>query len=451
MKWAELLKKSTEYARKSVEELASALRNSGPSPSYEPAYSKYRNRQNQLPPQKKVNFSHESNMNLWRQYRHYHSHKSHWNRKSHFHRRGYRYGRCRGRLWSKFVLKLLKVIAHKRPILNFCNNISLNCRPSIGSGSLQWKPNRALSALVTAFHPQMNTDLSNKGRGFTFMPQIRKQYILNSPFQMLKTTCMTGMRSTPSLTSMIQHKLSSLPTYKSQELENRRNAEFSALCTAFVRTVAAPSNSFDAESSKTTLSSGLSSPQLGESDYLSDLNIDTVLSSALDFDINPRLTLPLVSELTEETVSSIGDEFEMQRTKLQLILSEFKRVSELGELPVSVEQNGLVLRVHFPNCDPERLKTLCDEKDIVWGRIVEIINPNNHFNETDLESIRSSSSSSAPSTTSSISSGCQSISGNSSDQLWAQILEGVPELTESISSSKSSGSGSPSLSTFSIV
>lgn len=456
MKWVELLKKSTEYARKSIEELTEALRNAGPSPSYEPAYSKYRNRHNQFPPQKKVNFSHESNMNLWGKHRYYHSqhnyhHHHSWGRKSHFHRRGGNHGRCGGRLLSKLMFKLMRIIARKRPGLAFYNHVSFNSRLSMNSRFLHSKPSNALSALVSSFHPQMDQDISSRSRGFSFMPQLREQYVLNSPFQMLKSTCMTGISSTPTAAGLIQHNLSSSPAFKSQNVDNRRKSDISILRTAFARTVAERSGSFDGNLSDVGSASEVSASQFGDNEYLSDLSLDNVLSSALDFDINPRLALPLVSELTDATVSSIGEELEMQRSKLQLILNEFKRVSELGELPVSVEQNGSVLRIHFPNCDPEQLRTLCDEKGVIWGKIVEIISPNSHLTESELQSIRSSHSSAASSIAPSVSSGTQSVSGNSSNGMWNQILDGVPELTESMSSGTRSGSGSASLSTFSFV
>lgn len=53
---------------------------------------------------------------------------------------------------------------------------------------------------------------------------------------------------------------------------------------------------------------------------------------------------------------------------LAAVMADLKRLSELGDLPISLE-TSTTLRVHFPGCDAETVERLCDEVGIRRGII----------------------------------------------------------------------------------
>ncbi|KAA8904851.1 hypothetical protein TRICI_005381 [Trichomonascus ciferrii] len=85
----------------------------------------------------------------------------------------------------------------------------------------------------------------------------------------------------------------------------------------------------------------------------------------VDFDVSPQFTIPANAELTEEVVSTIEQDLNRYVEHVKAIVRDIKNVSELGELPVSIE-NGAV-RIHFPNCDTEKVHRLISDVDVSRG------------------------------------------------------------------------------------
>lgn len=85
----------------------------------------------------------------------------------------------------------------------------------------------------------------------------------------------------------------------------------------------------------------------------------------VDFDVSPQFTIPSKSELTEEVVSTIEQELNSYVEHVKAIVRDIRNVSELGELPVSIE-NGTI-RIHFPNCDTEKVHRLISDVDVSRG------------------------------------------------------------------------------------
>jgi hypothetical protein len=85
----------------------------------------------------------------------------------------------------------------------------------------------------------------------------------------------------------------------------------------------------------------------------------------VDFDVSPQFTIPDRSELTEEVVSTIEQDLNRYVEHIKAVVRDIKNVSDLGELPVSIE-NGSV-RIHFPNCDTEKVHRLISDVDVTRG------------------------------------------------------------------------------------
>lgn len=85
----------------------------------------------------------------------------------------------------------------------------------------------------------------------------------------------------------------------------------------------------------------------------------------VDFDVSPQFTIPDRSELTEEVVSTIEQDLNRYVEHIKAVVRDIKNVSDLGELPVSIA-NGSV-RIHFPNCDTEKVHRLISDVDVTRG------------------------------------------------------------------------------------
>ncbi|GAB7348679.1 hypothetical protein MBLNU459_g7040t2 [Dothideomycetes sp. NU459] len=108
--------------------------------------------------------------------------------------------------------------------------------------------------------------------------------------------------------------------------------------------------------------------------------------SYIDFNVNPTITAltPLgavagysfaTEEQDREHVNSDGlldvlsIDFSRALKDLAAVLNDLKKVSALGDLPISYE--GSSLRIHFPGCDAETVERLCDELNIQRGVVVQ--------------------------------------------------------------------------------
>lgn len=88
--------------------------------------------------------------------------------------------------------------------------------------------------------------------------------------------------------------------------------------------------------------------------------------SYVDFDITPHITVPSVTELSEEVVDQISDDLDRFADELKRIAKDLRQVASLGELPISVE-HGKALRVYFANCEPEQVQNLLASADVSQG------------------------------------------------------------------------------------
>ena len=106
--------------------------------------------------------------------------------------------------------------------------------------------------------------------------------------------------------------------------------------------------------------------------------------SYIDFNINPTITAltPLnavagfsysAPEMTTHTLSSeglldtISVDFSRALKDLAAVLNDLKRLSALGDLPITYRSTSL--RIHFPGCDAETVERLCNELGVKRGII----------------------------------------------------------------------------------
>lgn len=109
-----------------------------------------------------------------------------------------------------------------------------------------------------------------------------------------------------------------------------------------------------------------------EEEYSPELSTYEGTSAAVDFNFLPKISFSGILELNDQTVERIRAAISTHITGLQSILEDINKIAELGELPVSLEQNGSVLRVHFPNSDVDRVALLANDKGVECGDIVEV-------------------------------------------------------------------------------
>lgn len=106
--------------------------------------------------------------------------------------------------------------------------------------------------------------------------------------------------------------------------------------------------------------------------------------SRLEFAINPTITaitpLAAVAGFSSDDVQAdhlntdglmdvLSIDFSRQLKDLAAVLNDLKRLSALGDLPITYE--GSSLRVHFPGCDADTVERLCDELNVSRGTVIQ--------------------------------------------------------------------------------
>lgn len=91
----------------------------------------------------------------------------------------------------------------------------------------------------------------------------------------------------------------------------------------------------------------------------------------VDFYIGPRLMLPSMTYLSEETFEELISDLKSVEKKIAELKKDLASIYDLGELPIEFLREKNIVRVHFPNCDRERLETLLLEKGVTNGTIHE--------------------------------------------------------------------------------
>lgn len=96
--------------------------------------------------------------------------------------------------------------------------------------------------------------------------------------------------------------------------------------------------------------------------------------SYIDFQLSPTITalgrLETESLGSEGLVELLSVDFARALKDLSAILNDLKRLSTLGDLPVTLEGKS-TLRVRFPGCDAEQVELLCDEVGVERGSIFQ--------------------------------------------------------------------------------
>lgn len=75
--------------------------------------------------------------------------------------------------------------------------------------------------------------------------------------------------------------------------------------------------------------------------------------------------------LSEETIDELLDDLDILIQRIQTLKQDLEKIFELGALPIKFIKSRWVLRVYFPNCEPEKLQKLCQEKNVMGGTIFE--------------------------------------------------------------------------------
>ena len=107
--------------------------------------------------------------------------------------------------------------------------------------------------------------------------------------------------------------------------------------------------------------------------------------SRLEFIINPTITAltslnPITGYSMSEQVQAdhlnteglldvLSVDFSRALKDLAAVLNDLKRLSALGDLPITYE--GSALRVHFPGCDADTVERLCDELSVSRGVVIQ--------------------------------------------------------------------------------
>lgn len=105
--------------------------------------------------------------------------------------------------------------------------------------------------------------------------------------------------------------------------------------------------------------------------------------SRLEFVVNPTITAltPLAGLTgyeehegadhlnTSGLLDVLSVDFSRALKDLAAVLNDLKRLSSLGDLPITYEGNAI--RVHFPGCDAQSVDRLCDELGVSHGAIIQ--------------------------------------------------------------------------------
>lgn len=107
--------------------------------------------------------------------------------------------------------------------------------------------------------------------------------------------------------------------------------------------------------------------------------------SRLEFAINPTITaLTQLNGLagysmsehvqadhlnTDGLLDVLSADFSRALKDLAAVLNDLKRLSALGDLPITYESSSI--RVHFPGCDADTVERICDELNVLRGTVIQ--------------------------------------------------------------------------------
>lgn len=87
--------------------------------------------------------------------------------------------------------------------------------------------------------------------------------------------------------------------------------------------------------------------------------------SYVEFDTSPTLTIPPVSQLSDEVVDTLAEDIDRFAEELKRIARDIRRLATLGELPISIEEKSI--RVYFANSEPSRVESLLSGVEVTNG------------------------------------------------------------------------------------
>lgn len=109
--------------------------------------------------------------------------------------------------------------------------------------------------------------------------------------------------------------------------------------------------------------------------------------SFIDFQVNPTITAlasmqglagyTTTLDSAEQNINSSGlldilsIDFSRSLKDLAAILNDLKRLSALGDLPITYRGDSATVRVHFPGCDADSVERLCQEIGVQRGVIYQ--------------------------------------------------------------------------------
>lgn len=108
--------------------------------------------------------------------------------------------------------------------------------------------------------------------------------------------------------------------------------------------------------------------------------------SYIDFSVNPTITAltPLQAVAgysmastghdnehlnTEGLLDILSVDFSRSLKELAVVLNDLKRLSALGDLPITYQASSL--RIHFPGCDADTVERLCEELSLQRGVVMQ--------------------------------------------------------------------------------
>ncbi|KAL9094276.1 MAG: hypothetical protein Q9165_003416 [Trypethelium subeluteriae] len=93
----------------------------------------------------------------------------------------------------------------------------------------------------------------------------------------------------------------------------------------------------------------------------------TPLNAVAGFSYSPETTANTLN--TEGLLDTISVDFSRALKDLAAVLNDLKRLSALGDLPITYRSSSL--RVHFPGCDADTVERLCEELGVQRGIITQ--------------------------------------------------------------------------------
>ncbi|CDK28533.1 unnamed protein product [Kuraishia capsulata CBS 1993] len=118
--------------------------------------------------------------------------------------------------------------------------------------------------------------------------------------------------------------------------------------------------------------------------------------ACVDFNVAlaQNLQMPKTLIMDDDVIQSLKTDLECYQIELDAVYADIEMIkNSFGSLFISLEEDGTVIRVHFPNCDVEKCEMLMREIGVTRGTVKEFVPENGTSNDmTDLPGSTASSS-----------------------------------------------------------